>query len=299
MYRMPVITTRTNHSLLEFCMIFGRLITKHKDHRSHALSFRVVLLSVFSIHNLQTNMVSPQEVPTTATTTEVPNADGTITRTVVNQYNDGTRRTIQEILPPEAGKAPPMVQALPANPSPPSSFYDIERQQPTTASLVTPDAQQPSTSVSSSRTKKAPSVPFNFLTRIAIVFVVLGTTFGIAAGVYTHLSQTRANFDFEEDGRNGLLAGAAAIFLFTLATPFMFFSSKLYQAKRASKGLSTFVMAAWIIYGFALSYAGGLLFLAMEVPDYPVRPTWVYVAVVFNLVPFLLMMIHAEAARMR
>jgi len=211
-------------------------------------------------------------------------------------------------LPQDDDKSPPIVQALPANPSPLTPFYstDIEGQEQnhsnppaTTASLVLADAQQPTSPPRAK--KKAPPVPSNFLTRISIVFVVFGTTFGIAAGVYVHLSQTEEendDFYFQQIGTRGQYAGAAAIFMFTLATPFMFFSGKLYRAKRSSKGLPAFVMTSWIVYGFALAYAGGLLFLAMEMEDY-VRPIWVYAAVVFNLVPFFLMMVNTEAARTR
>eukprot|EP00526_Cylindrotheca_closterium_P015386 CAMPEP_0113650196 /NCGR_PEP_ID=MMETSP0017_2-20120614/26703_1 /TAXON_ID=2856 /ORGANISM="Cylindrotheca closterium" /LENGTH=255 /DNA_ID=CAMNT_0000562679 /DNA_START=46 /DNA_END=813 /DNA_ORIENTATION=+ /assembly_acc=CAM_ASM_000147 len=252
-----------------------------------------------------------QELPTSSTITEVPNADGTTTRTIVNQYKDGTRRTVKEILSESDTAAPQMVQALPVNPSPsaPPLLYatDVEGQQqqppysatpsphPPTAPIMVADAQQPS---SPPRSKKAPPVPSNILTTISILFVVLGTTFGIAAGVYTYMSQTEDNDDYEEDGMKGQWAGAGAIFLFTLATPFMFFSGKLYRMKRASKGRPAFVMASWIIYGFALAYAGGLLFLGIEVEDY-VRPTWVFAAIAVNLLAFLLMMFHAEAARTR
>lgn len=209
----------------------------------------------------------------------------------------------------EADTAPQMVQALPVNPEPsaPPLLYatDVEAQEPIstvayppptapTAPIMTADAQQPTSPPP--RGKKAPPVPSNILTRIAIIFVVLGTMCGIASGVYTSSSQEEKKKDYEEDASKGQLAGAAAIFLFTLATPFMFFSGKLYRMKRTSKGLPAFVMASWIIYGFALAYGGGLLFLGIEVEDY-VRPMWVYAAVAFNLIPFLLMMIHAEAAR--
>ena len=255
-------------------------------------------------------MTDEQGPPKSSTITEVPNADGTITRTIVNQYKDGTTRTAKEILP-GSDTTPQLVQALPVNPSPfaPPWLHttDVEGQQQPFSSMIpyppgaaTPimiaDAQQPTSPPL--RSKKAPPAPSNILTRISITFVVLGTAFGISAGVYTYLSQTKDNNDDEEDGKKGQLAGAAAIFLFLLATPFMFFSAKLYRMKRASKGRPGFVMASWIIYGFALAYAGGLLFLGNEVEDY-VRPIWVYAAVGFNLIPFLLMMIHAEAARAR
>ncbi|CAJ1966387.1 unnamed protein product [Cylindrotheca closterium] len=255
-------------------------------------------------------MSNQQGLPKSSTITEVPNADGTVTRTVFNQYKDGTSRTAKEVVPGSPDTAPQLVQALPVNPSPsaPSWLYatDVEgqQQQPypasapyppgATAPIMIADAQQPTSPPY--RLKKAPPVPSNILTRISITFVVLGTAFGISSGVYTYLSQTKDNEDDKEDGENGQLAGAVAVFLFLLATPFMFFSGKLYRMKRDSKGRPGFVMASWIIYGFALAYAGGLLFLGNEVEDY-VRPMWVYAAVGFNLIPFLFMMIHAEAAR--
>jgi len=127
--------------------------------------------------------------------------------------------------------------------------------------------------------------------------VVLGTAFGIAAGVYTDLSQRNGNMErYAEDGKKGQLASAAAIFLFLIATPFMFWSAKLYRLTRHTKGLPSYAMASWTIYGFAFAYGGGLFFLGTKVEDY-VQPTWVYAAVVFNLVPFMLMLSHAEAAR--
>ncbi|CAJ1966380.1 unnamed protein product [Cylindrotheca closterium] len=141
-----------------------------------------------------------------------------------------------------------------------------------------------------------PPSPLNCLAIASIILCISGVGLGLAAGSYASASHAYNNgqeFDLLWAQLYGLLGIAA----FATAIPLLACGASRYQNIRGSKGLPVMMIIAWIAYG--LGMMGALILLGRSLFFGKVEVIWVYLAILYNVIPYYIMMGHAEHSRRR
>mmetsp|Transcript_18921 Transcript_18921/g.46872 ORF Transcript_18921/g.46872 Transcript_18921/m.46872 type:complete len:179 (+) Transcript_18921:102-638(+) len=177
-----------------------------------------------------------------------------------------------------------------SSPSPAFAFDDPHNN---TIPSGGPSVEDPQTS--------SPPAPLNGLTIASIILCLSGIGLGLAAGSYTTASHDELNSGSrqEMDRVMAQLFGFLGIAAFATAIPLLACGARGYQNVRpGSKGLPVCMIIAWIAYGLGMLDALILLSNSLLMIE-DVQPTWVYLAILYNVIPYIMMMSHAEHSRCR
>ncbi|KAL3936950.1 MAG: hypothetical protein SGBAC_007836 [Bacillariaceae sp.] len=143
-----------------------------------------------------------------------------------------------------------------------------------------------------------PPAKLNCLSISSIILCIAGIGFGAAAGSAATASHDELSSTHQElETMNAQLFGFLGIAAFATAIPLLACSARGYQNIRGSKGLPVCMIIAWIAYG--LGMVDALILLARSLVGGDVEPAWVYLAILYNFIPYLIMMSHAEVSRIR
>jgi len=200
--------------------------------------------------------------------TNNPDGSKTTTTTTITRLQDGSHTVAKEVVSEESQT--PIENHFSSEPN--GSFGLTEQN--------TPDAE------------KFGENPLSFL---SILLIGLATICGFVSVGKIVRSFQRGNEHWEADADAALHAGGAAIAFALFATPVQFCAAEKFRRGQNSKGNNCLMIASWIMYGIAL--VNGIALFVSGLQDIEVPAEWVASAVVWNFIGWLLMFLHAEAAR--
>ena len=145
---------------------------------------------------------------------------------------------------------------------------------------------------------QVPPSPLNGLTIGSIILTVCGVGLGLAAGAYTTASYDGTNQHQSNDKLLAQFCGFLGIASFATSIPLLACGARQYQNARGSKGLNICMILGWIAYGLGMLDALILLGTSLVTVGY-VQAAWVYLAILYNVIPFFLFLAHAEYSRRR
>lgn len=146
-------------------------------------------------------------------------------------------------------------------------------------------------------TKRPPAEPFSGRAMWAIFHAGIGAVFLIMSGVLLKLSFQGREYREQKSGiffAQMLAASGIARHMFAFRV-LSRIASEL-QLKRLSRGKPLCLTAAWILYVAGSLYTMGVLLLAGFLYD-TCLSIWVYFSVATQLLSFILILVHEEAAR--
>ncbi|KAL3936955.1 MAG: hypothetical protein SGBAC_007841 [Bacillariaceae sp.] len=148
----------------------------------------------------------------------------------------------------------------------------------------------------SSVIKRPSPEPFGRRAMWALFLANLASVFGMLAGLLTELSN-QSNLLHERENAIffAQMLGGISVAMSVTAVRLLARAAREYQFKRLSRGRPMYQRAAWVSFIFGIFYSSGLL-IASFLWD-STTSGFVCVVVPINFLPFILMMIHSEAAR--
>ncbi|CAJ1966377.1 unnamed protein product [Cylindrotheca closterium] len=141
----------------------------------------------------------------------------------------------------------------------------------------------------------SPPVPMSRLQLTAIFLFIIGMGLGGVAGSSAATSHDENSDRQSRDRSLAQNLGLVAISAFATAIPLLACSARKYQIMNGSKGAPVLMVLGWIAYGFGM--ADALILIVHSLLTATIHPTWVYWAIYFNVIPYFMMMIHAEHSR--
>lgn len=137
----------------------------------------------------------------------------------------------------------------------------------------------------------SPPEPFGHLVIVASLLAIVGCGCAVCAGKFASFQ------DFDE---SGYLAARAfvcvSIGAFMISIIMVFCASLAYQNSRGSEGFPVLMIYAWTMFG--IGTANGVLMLIESTKMESFSETkWVYISTLSYILPFTMMMVHAEFAR--
>ena len=217
--------------------------------------------------------VQDQILPASSITKEVSNADGSVTRTSIQKYHDGSETITREIL------SISLAADTTINSS--TSIGPVD-------TTTTIDDSGSSRDNKQSIISSAPIEPRNILHIASIILYGFATIQGFMVLGFLHGRLLSSFSDF-------LLAVSISILLHVIAVPLMYCAASLYMNNRQSLGYKSFMVTSWILFCFSIvaiiNYSIGVfMFLEWGI-------MWTYSLLILLDLPWIFMMIHAEAAR--
>lgn len=146
---------------------------------------------------------------------------------------------------------------------------------------------------------RSPSEPFGQLIIAANLLAIAGIGCGVGAGMFTERSDNNLDESGDDQSPDTIAAramGCLSVGAFLAAIPMVFCAALAYQNSRGSRGLPDVMLYAWIMFGIGIANVVLLLITSMITASFS-QTFWVHFATLYNIVPFTMMMIHAEACR--
>ena len=202
-----------------------------------------------------------QGLPTSTTYTDVAGSDGSVTRTTTTKYADGSEITTNQV-------------------------------------IVSPSISNTTAAVDET-TSSAPVKPLNGLYIASMVLYIIGTLLSFVTCILFALGLNESNWEAVAYIVWGVIAWILSFILHMIATPLMHCAASSYVRIRQSVGNQGCMIASWVL--FSLSIVNIFVYLVIifghnygEADEYA---PWLYSLFILLDVPWIFMIIHAEAAR--